>query len=318
MEGADDAGVAGQAYKLLFNLSMLQVYNEEIDSVEALQDLNNTFDGKQSGVEATTMLVELLLSFVSKPSALFRKLAEQVFAAFAAEMTSDGLQSLIDILEQKEGLSGQQALFQDQNDEDARMEDATSEQQSEDDGIDVEDMSDVELVNGEEAGSENDESEDEDDDSSSSESDSADASGDDEEAVFDRKLADALGTAKADEGSDDDESDMDDEQMMALEPHLTNIFKERKKDASKKQEGKDAKENIINFKNRVLDLLNIYVKGQYGQTLALDLILPLTILVRTTTSKPTSEKAFAVLKQYFDSCSKHKTLPQPQDQEACS
>ncbi|KAI7044259.1 hypothetical protein KC352_g46365, partial [Hortaea werneckii] len=198
------------------------------------------------------------------------------------------------------------------------MEDATSEQQSEDDGIDVEDMSDVELVNGEEAGSENDESEDEDDDSSSSESDSADASGDDEEAVFDRKLADALGTAKADEGSDDDESDMDDEQMMALEPHLTNIFKERKKDASKKQEGKDAKENIINFKNRVLDLLNIYVKGQYGQTLALDLILPLTILVRTTTSKPTSEKAFAVLKQYFDSCSKHKTLPQPQDQEACS
>ncbi|KAI7038676.1 hypothetical protein KC352_g46770, partial [Hortaea werneckii] len=164
------------------------------------------------------------------------------------------------------------------NDEDARMEDATSEQQSEDDGIDVEDMSDVELVNGEEAGSKSDESEDDADDSSSSESDSAEGSGDDEEAVFDRKLADALGTAKADEGSDDDESDMDDEQMMALEPHLTNIFKERKKDASKKQEGKDAKENIINFKNRVLDLLNIYVKGQYGQTLALDLILPLTIL----------------------------------------
>ncbi|KAI6813447.1 hypothetical protein KC332_g15275 [Hortaea werneckii] len=318
MEGAGNAGIAGQAYKLLFNLSMLQVYNEEIDSVEALQDLNNTFDGKQSGGEATMMLVELLLSFVSKPSALFRKLAEQVFAAFAAEMTSDGLQSLIDILEQKEGLSGQQALFQDQNDEDARMEDATSEQQSEENGIDVEDMSDVELVNGEEAGSESDESEDDADDSSSSESDSAGASGEDEEAVFDRKLADALGTAKADEGSDDDESDMDDEQMMALEPHLTNIFKERKKDASKKQEGKDAKENIINFKNRVLDLLNIYVKGQYGQTLALDLILPLTILVRTTTSKPTSERAFAVLKQYFDSCSKHKTLPQPQDQEACS
>ncbi|KAI7663417.1 hypothetical protein KC318_g8318 [Hortaea werneckii] len=179
-------------------------------------------------------------------------------------------------------------------------------------------MSDVELVNGDEAGSESDASEDDADDSSSSKSDSAEASGDDEEAVFDRKLADALGTAKAEEGSDDDdESDMDDEQMMALEPHLTNIFKERKKDASKKQEGKDAKENIVNFKNRVLDLLSIYVKGQYGQTLALDLIVPLTILVRTSTSKPTSEKGFAVLKQYFDSCSKHKTLPQPQDQEAC-
>ncbi|KAK3051321.1 DNA-directed DNA polymerase, partial [Teratosphaeriaceae sp. CCFEE 6253] len=53
---------------------------------------------------------------------------------------------------------------------------------------------------------------------------------DDEEAVFDRKLADALGTAGMDEtDSDDDGSDMDDEQMMALEPHLATIFKERSK-----------------------------------------------------------------------------------------
>jgi DNA polymerase phi len=39
--------------------------------------------------------------------------------------------------------------------------------------------------------------------------------------------------------------------------------------------------------------------------------------VRTTTSKPTGEKAFAVLKQYFESCNKNKALPRPEDHEAC-
>ncbi|TKA78872.1 hypothetical protein B0A55_03824 [Friedmanniomyces simplex] len=110
---------------------------------------------------------------------------------------------------------------------------------------------------------------------------------------------------------------MDDEQMMALEPHLATIFKERSKLASKKQDNKDAKENIVNFKNRVLDLLAIYVKSQYGNLIAMDVILPLTSLVRTTSSKPTAEKAFAVLKQYFEACSKNKSLPQPEDDAPC-
>ena len=57
--------------------------------------------------------------------------------------------------------------------------------------------------------------------------------------MFDKKLAEALGTAGMDD-SDDDGSDMDDDQMMALEPHLESIFKERKKASSKKSKRKDA------------------------------------------------------------------------------
>ncbi|TKA23615.1 hypothetical protein B0A50_07449 [Salinomyces thailandicus] len=319
LERDEQSAAATQAYRLLLNLSVLQVYNDEPDSVEALNDLTASFNGKSAGGESTSMLIELLLSFVSKPSALFRKLAEQVFSAFAADMTPDGLQSLLDILDQKESLAGQQALFEDQQDSDASIDENSDAENGDDNGVDVDDMSDIELVNGErvdgsDAGSDGSSGS---DSSSGAESDAGGPDGEDEEAVFDRKLADALGTA-ADEASDDDHgSDMDDEQMMALEPHLTNIFKERKKTANKKQEGKDAKESIVNFKNRVLDLLNIYVKTQYDQVLALDLILPLTMLVRTTTSKPTAEKAFAVLKQYFEACSKHKALPQLENEEAC-
>ena len=315
---------AAPAFDMLFGLSMLQVYNREADSVEALEDLQASYRAWAAGKESSTGVVELLLSFVSKQSASLRKLAEHVFAILAGDMTAESLRSLLDILEQKESLSGQQELF-DQHDGDAQAakvgmesdngEGEDSEDDSEDGVIDVEDASDIELIDGAEApGS----GEEDSDPSSSADEGADDEQGEDEEAVFDRKLADALGTAGMDEAdSDDDGSDMDDEQMMALEPHLATIFKERSKLANKKQDNKDAKENIINFKNRVLDLLAIYVKSQHANVAALDVTLPLTSLVRTTSSKPTADKAFTVLKQYFEACNKNKVLPQPEDGEAC-
>ena len=317
---ARDDKPSSYAFALLFALSILQVWNEEPDALSVLEELNDCYRFEGEDIESmTTTLVELLLSFISKPSALFRKLAERVFSAFATELTEDGLRSMIDILGQKESLSGQQELF-DQNDSDHEDVDSGS-GEDDDDGINVEDASDVEIVNGDVAsalGSDEDEDEGSEDASEGSSGAEEGASADeDEEAIFDKKLADALGTAGEDNDSDDDGSDMGDEQMMALEPHLTNIFKQRREQTSKKQEKRNAKENIVNFKNRVMDLLMIYVKGQYANILALDLILPLTILVRTTTSKPTAEKAFAVLKQYFESCSKNKSLPQPNDHDSC-
>ncbi|KAK3708993.1 DNA-directed DNA polymerase [Vermiconidia calcicola] len=307
---AQSSEAGSRAFALLLALSILQVYGEEADAVAALEDLVTCHQSQDesSKNESTIMLVELLLSFISKPSTLFRKLAEQVFSAFAAELNAESLQSMVDILGQKEGLSGQQELFN-QGDEDSEEE--------EEDVEDVEEASDVELTNGH--GASDPESE-EDNESDEASSDAEEGASDDEEAIFDKKLAEALGTGRAedDEGSDDDGSDMDDEQTMALEPHLASIFKERQTTTSKTQDKKDAKENVVNFKNRVLDLLMIYVKSQYDSILALDLILPLSTLVRTTSNKPTAEKAFAVLKAYFDACSKHKSLPQPShgDKEA--
>ncbi|KAK4497760.1 hypothetical protein PRZ48_010413 [Zasmidium cellare] len=298
-----------QAFRLLLALGMLQVYKQEPDSVGVLEDINACYHSPKETGDASEMLVELLLSFVSKQSALFRKLAEQVFAAFASEVTEDGLQSMIDILSQKESLAGQQELF-DQNDEDevnggAEESDEEDDEDDDEEEIDVEDMSDVELVNGEVVEKEdNDQSDDDgDEDEESGEGD------EDEEAAFDRKLADALGTAGMESDEDSDGSDMDDDQMMALEPHLTNIFKERKKGSSKKQDNKDAKENIINFKNRVLDLLTVFVKSQYAKDITLNLIHPLVSLTRTTTNQATAKKALGVLEQYFDSCKRFKSGP---------
>ncbi len=184
-------------------------------------------------------------------------------------------------------------------------------------------MSDVVMVNGEgdnesapddnDAGSEFDGGEE-----SSDGSDNAHSASDEELAVFDAKLAEALGTGRAVDNeaagnaNQSSDEDMTDEQMAALDTHLENIFKERKKVVSKKAEKKGAKETIVNFKLRVLDLLQIYVKQQHTNPLALELILPLLLLIRTTASKQVSEKACNVVRELARLC-KGKAVPVPGD-----
>lgn len=47
--------------------------------------------------DASDALVEILLSFASKQSQLFRRMSEQVFGAFADQVTENGLESLISV-----------------------------------------------------------------------------------------------------------------------------------------------------------------------------------------------------------------------------
>ncbi|OQO01784.1 hypothetical protein B0A48_12257 [Cryoendolithus antarcticus] len=309
--GSGNSEDVPRAFVLLYAMAVLQVYNEDPDAGPALQDLHDCAGEWDKNSQSVSILIELLLSFVSKQSTLYRKLAEQVFTTFAASLTPEGLQSMLAVLAQRENLSGQQELFRNEEDE-------AEEDSEEGNGavIDVDDMSDVELFNGEEVGAgasddseEEEEEDDEEEDEEDSESEAVDGDEEDLDAVaaFDRKLAAALGSAAM--ADDDDGSDMDDEQMMAVEPALQNVFKELKMKSGRKQDNKDAKDTIVNFKNRVLDLLAIYVKAQYSNVLALDINIPLMMLIRETTSKTTAEKAFAVLKQYFEACNKHKALP---------
>ena len=251
------------------------------------------------------MLIEIILGFVAKPSALFRKSGEQAFTAFASEISLESLTSMLDILAKKETLSGQQDLF----DQEAEGEEG--------DDVDMEDASDVEVLDASDVAEDN--SEDGSENEDGDEEDEDDGEDDEELARFENLLAEALKTSKpngadaTEQDDSDDDEDMDDEEMMALEPHLTKIFQERKKISSKKKEKKDAKETMLNFKNRVLDLLSIFVKQQYASPLALHLVLPLTHLVRTTSSQQVATKTFDLLKLYFDTCRNKKITPVPED-----
>jgi len=144
---------------------------------------------------------------------------------------------------------------------------------------------------------------------SSVESDDDSGNGPDEElAAFDAKLALALGTRPAtdDLAADDSEgssdSDMNDEQMEALDEHLEKVFQERKKLTSKKNQNKDAKEAIANFKCRVLELLDIYIKQQHRNSLALDILIPLLDVIRSTRSPLVSTRCCDLVRSYSKLC----------------
>jgi DNA polymerase phi len=194
---------------------------------------------------------------------------------------------------------------------------------------DEEDDEDEDMMDVDEVG-EGDENEDEDEEeaesSSSSEEendeDGEEGHGNDEEelAAFDAKLAEALGTHRADkdleENSDtSSESDMDDDEMEAIDEVLAKVFKTRSQVISKKKDKKDAKENMVNFKNRVLDFLEIYVKKCHGSTLALDLILPLLRLARKSSTQQICQKANGVMREYGKLC-KAPAVPSLTDTDA--
>ena len=262
--------LAAQGFMLLYSLTLLQAYNGEGDAVMMLDDLDASYKAfeasrktsskkknKVSTSDGQNAFVEIVLSFSGNTRTLFRRIGEEAFAIFASEISAEGLRSLTEILDTEENLEGQKELFN-QGDEDVEEEDSSD---------DEEDDSDVEMVDGEEsnsdAASESSDSDSEDDDSDASDDDE-DGEEDAELTQFNNMLALTLQTSKPNVDGDaaeetSDESDMDDDQMMALDPHLSKIFKERSKTTSKKKEREDAKQNVVQFKSRVLDLLAVYM-----------------------------------------------------------
>lgn len=308
--------MAAQGFILLYALTLLQVYNGEGDAILMLDDLDasrkamskkKAADSAGKGQDA---FVEIVLSFLGNPRTLFRRIGEEAFTIFASEISADGLRSLTDILDTEENLEGQKELFNQGGDD-------VEEGQSS--GDDSDDGSDVEMIDGETGESDDDSS---DSGSDASEEGDDDKSEDDAELTqFNNLLAITLQTNKPNVDGEapeesSDESDMDDEQMMALDPHLSKIFQQRSQVSSKKKDREDAKQNVVQFKSRVLDLLAIFLEKQYSNVLALDVLLPVLRRTRANANKQTAEKAARMLKTFFDSRTKHKApLPKPEELE---
>ena len=88
------------ALELLYSLTILQVHNEEADAVGILVELNHSFKPlllKNKRPRSSETLIEILLSFIAKPSQLFRRLAQQVFTACASELDGNALQSMFKV-----------------------------------------------------------------------------------------------------------------------------------------------------------------------------------------------------------------------------
>lgn len=206
-------------------------------------------------------------------------------------------------------------MFEEQDDDEDVEEVSENDDVSNDDDEDMPDAdddemdSDVEVVEAEDA-SDSDSDEEEEEEEEEDEEDAA------EVADFEAKLAAALGTHRGDKDIDAEESDsdedMNDDEMEAVDEKLANVFRARRQVTSQQKDKKNARENMVNFKNRVLDLLEIFVKKCHSRLLTLDLVLPLLRLSRRSSVKQIASKANNVLREYTKLC-KGSAVPEIDD-----
>ena len=319
--GAKKETPATKALALLHAVALLQYYNEDPDSLDLFQELEECYtklgNGKmEKGGEGTAeFLVEILLAMVARSSSLMRQASQQVLEAFTPLMTAEAIQLLTEPLAADENEKGQQALFS------TEEEDANAEDGDDDDdenvidldelGSDV-DMADLINASAEAPGDGESQEDDADEEDQDDESGEEDSEGDEEENEQEdeelRALGDALdqvlqghsqkkaGGAQGDD-AESDMSDMTDSEMTALDEKLATVFRERAKNAGKKKARKDAKDTVVNFKHRVLDLVAVFAKKEAAASnpLAFEVAIPLLQLVRKTTVKPLANRAQDIL-----------------------
>ena len=290
-------------------LLILDVLSGEAEAADILRELHSIKEEPQ----LISSMTEALLSMASRQSKLMRTATTLIFQSMVSKIDKTAIESFIRVLMTKENIKGQQDMF-----------DATNEDEEASDGSDVEMDSDVEVVEASDSDSDDSSESEFDANETSSEAESdtdvpltngtshssdpseGDEEKDDELAKFDAALASALGTNNDPDASTSSDSDasMSDSEMFALDAKLTEVFRARKDAAqtNKKKEQKDARENIINFKNRVLDLVEVYVKQQHLNPLVLEFVLPILEMVRTTNTKQLADRGCGVLKELSGKC----------------
>jgi len=290
---------------VLHAVSILQLYNDpKADALQVLSDTGNCFEkmqdkkhGSDSGL--AEILVEVLLSMLAVSSQLTRQASLQVFSAFSSSMSAPALEYLTEILAAEENSSGFKALFSN-DDEDEDMND-------------VEEIS-AEEVDDDEASSGGDEDDDEssptsgretdssEEDSGSSDDEVDDASPDQEPAGLEAALMKAYKVSHtldkdAEAESSDDDLDMSDSEMLAMDEQLSGHMKLLKSSTNTKKQRDDEKKKVVEFKHRVLDLLEVYVKEEAPKSnpLVLSLLPPAVLLAKRSKEPSLCHKAIRII-----------------------
>ncbi len=245
------------------------------------------------------------------------------------------------MLASPESLTGQQQVFDQDSDIEEVQPQMTHEPQSRkrkrEDSNEADDASEEPAFSAEEHIGNDDDDDDEampDADSKSAPSDAEDGNASDldddndaddddgdELARFNTALASIVGTKPFDPAvneSDNTNSDADtasqtSSAMFALDEQLAQVFRERQKhhqpSKTQRQSQKDARSNMIQFKNRVLDLLDVYLKQENTNALAITPLIPLLQLMRTTRTKQLADRAATILRNFSQKCKGRDNVP---------
>lgn len=316
-------------FELLNSMVLLQLYTGDFaESVEILTELQdyyyNSIKGSSENDNDVIGIVEILLNFLSQKSALLKKLSYIVWENYCDKIDIDCLELLFNVINTKENKEGQKALFEAENEfveEDDEEEDEDGEHDHEhthshghehdhshDNGDDESSSSDESESNEE---SEEEFEEEEEEETKETEKVDEKSKIEEVEKKTNVALAEALKIPhngevilSSDEDDFSDES-MDDEQMMEIDGQLAQIFKQRqdalstvngKSGSVLKLEVEEARSNITLFKNRVVDLLEIFVKKNPDSELIVLMVLPLLRGLKLTLDKSLAVKIFKLLR----------------------
>ncbi|KAJ8597910.1 hypothetical protein M405DRAFT_2131 [Rhizopogon salebrosus TDB-379] len=209
------------------------------------------------------MLVDVLIGFLEKSTSYLRAVANKTFLCIASAATETTIDLIVAQLERRDPGD----LVADEDDE---TESASSD-----------------------GNNENVESSDDDNES--------ELDGDDEATLaLRKKIEDALktngmGGAAGDTDDESEEELADDEQMMAIDEHLAEVFRS----GSGNKQGKDvnAQREATHFKNRVLDLVEIFTKRMPQSPYNMRLVMPLIELATKSSNdeRQLSDKARGIL-----------------------
>ncbi|KAJ7172623.1 DNA polymerase phi-domain-containing protein [Mycena filopes] len=237
---------------------------------------------QETPLEPVDIMVDAIIGFLEKSTAYMRAVGNQVFSLISSSVQASTIDLILTQLERRN--PGE--LAHDESEEEG--------------------------------------SGDDDDSGSDSGSDSSENMGDESsdgevDLELRRKIEEALrvngmaaATGDGDSEDDSDEELMDDEQMLAVDEQLAQVF--RLREGEKKGKNVDAQREATHFKNRVLDLVDTFVKKEPTSRHNIHLLLPLVELSTGTSAdeRHLTDKAKGILRTRI---AKSKDVPSSPDIE---
>ncbi|KAF9069832.1 DNA polymerase phi-domain-containing protein [Rhodocollybia butyracea] len=221
--------------------------------------------------EPVDIIVDTIIGFMEKSTTYMRTVGNQVFSLISGHVKSTTIELILTQLETRDP-TAEESDDEEMDDQGDDGEEGMSQLSDSDSSSDHDDHDEGEDSNEEEV---------------------------DEELR--QKILEALSVNGVEAANEDDEESeeefMDDDQMMAIDEQLAEVFRSRvnEKKASKDV---DAQREATHFKNRVLDLVDVFIKKQPTSPFIVRLVLPLVDLVTRTTSdeKQLSDKAQGIIR----------------------
>ncbi|KAJ9081118.1 DNA-directed DNA polymerase [Entomophthora muscae] len=241
---------ASKGIELLVQHLILEIYFGSEELAIALQDIETCFKHITSQTqledqpEPIDVLVDLLVSFLSRPSSLMREMATAVFGYLTGILKKSTIELLLEIFtsagEEKNDLMEEDDEFEE---------------------IDSEDLAEISDH------SEGEESE-QDKESSEDESEDEEMDADPVDPVLLEKIKSALGPA----GKNSDDDNLGDDEMMAFDEKLGEIFKVKKAIVNRK---KEAKLSMAHLKLKIVEWIALFIQLQPNNDLVVSLCVPL-------------------------------------------